>query len=152
MRRRLRKLPIDRRVLVLNRPELRGQVDSAEVGGARWRQRFGEFSGWQQGLEHLRLGGVRTPVVFVNDTVVSHRRYSRFRQWAFVREAWRAGPRSIVGLSTTPQRSDDLSIAAMVLPGWVSSYCFMLGDATLRRLALRLWDAATVTAAFGRHR
>jgi hypothetical protein len=143
--RALRKLPVDRRVLVLNRPELRASIEAEGWDVLDGDNAFGEFSGWQQGLEHLQAGGASDAIVFVNDTVVSHRRYSRFRQWAFLREAWSAGPRSIVGYTDHADNSlGDLSIDAMVLPGWVSSYCFMLGDETLRRLGWRLWDAASL--------
>lgn len=143
--RALRKLPIDRRVLVLNRPELRDGLEAPGWELLDGDNVLGEFSGWQQGLDMLQRAGGEAPVVFVNDTVVSHRRYSRFRQWAFVREAWSAGPRSIVGYTDhADDGRGDLSIDDMVLPGWVSSYCFMLGEETLRRLGGRLCDARAV--------
>ena len=105
---------------------------------------LGEFSGWQQGLDHLRRAQ-DAPVVFVNDTVASHRRFSRFRQWAFVREAWCADARCIVGFADhTDNDLGDLSIDGLVLQGWVSSYCFMLGPDALRRLDHRLWQPEAV--------
>src|SRR5207253_1477967 len=107
---------------------------------------FGEFSAWQEGLDAL---GSHHPggVLFVNDTVVAHRRFSRFRRWSLLRELACAPPRSVVGFVDHANNDiGDLRIAGMVLPGWVSSYLFWLGEETLQLLGHRLWDAEAVDA------
>lgn len=140
-----RKLPIRQRVLVLNRGD---SCESVAVPGwdvVRGSNELAEFSGWQEGLARLSETGQEDAVIFINDTVASHRRFSMFRRWAFVREAWCADRRCIVGFTDhTKNDIGDLSIAGLVLQGWVSTYCFMLGADALSRLRYRLWEPEVV--------
>jgi hypothetical protein len=140
-----------RRLVVLNEPQLRGGFAElvARPADRRWQlvdgsNCFGEFSAWQEGLDELgrhRVGGV----LFVNDTVVAHRRFSVFRRWSLLRELACAPPRGVVGFVDHANNDiGDLRIAGMVLPGWVSSFLFWLGDQTLQLLDHRLWDAEAV--------
>jgi len=135
-----------RRIAVLNDPRLRPGVAHAGWEFFDGTNSFGEFSAWQEGLDRLgpdRKGGV----LFLNDTVVAHRRFSAFRRWSLLRELGRANPRSVVGFVDHADNDiGDLRICGMVLPGWVSSYLFWLGDETLQRLDHRLWDRAAVDA------
>ncbi|HUP05752.1 MAG TPA: hypothetical protein VMU47_01285 [Caldimonas sp.] len=62
-----------------------------------------------------------------------------------MRELASANPRSVVGFVDHANNDiGDLRICGLVLPGWVSSYLFWLGEETLQRLQHRLWDAEAV--------
>jgi hypothetical protein len=138
------KLPLTHRLLVWNGSKAVGCVPKGwEV--LQGSNSMGEFSGWQEGLDHLRKSGSEDSVIFANDTIASHRRFSVFRRWALVREIWCANPRCIVGFTDHANNDiGELRICGLVLPGWTSTYCFMLGRETLDRLAYQLYDPDVV--------
>src|SRR5690242_13125809 len=139
-------IAVGRRIAVLNDPRLRGSLVRPGWELLDGSNSFGEFSAWQEGLDHLGRDRPRG-VLFLNDTVVAHRRFSAFRRWSFRRELACANPRSVVGFVDHADNDiGDLRIDGMVLPGWVSSYLFWLGAETLQRLEHRLWAPEAVDA------
>jgi hypothetical protein len=136
--RALVKLPLGRRLLVMNSQE------EVCLPATHWRRldgsnEFGEFSAWQEGLDALGHDD-DVPVIFLNDTIAFHRRFSNWRSWAFIHEARHADARCVVGFVDDADNDiGDLSIDGLVLQGWVSSYLFMLGPAALRLLGRRLY-------------
>jgi hypothetical protein len=136
-----------RKLLVLNSPPTLHDQDLAEGWQTlRGSNTLAEFSGWQEGLEHLHADGLPPgEVLFVNDTVCTHRHFSIFRAWAFERARRRALPARLVAFrDSVPGRS--LSIAGFPLDGWASTYCFALSAEALRRLEGRLYDSARLVA------
>jgi hypothetical protein len=96
-------------------------ADSLQPPGwliVRGTNALGEFSGWQQALDATVAIDADRAVLFVNDTVVSHRWFSAFRRWALVREIWCSDRPSIVGFIDHPDdRSSDLHIAELPAAG-----------------------------------
>jgi hypothetical protein len=135
------------RILVLNDLSLRGMLSTrgwTVLGGSN---RQAEFSGWQEGLECLRLLGEAKPVVFLNDTVTSHRHFSVFRKHALVAEFESAPPSAAVGfVDRATDAGDALMLAGMPADSWISTYCFRLSEVTLRSLQYRIWDPKLVEA------
>jgi hypothetical protein len=132
--------------MVCNSPAVRETVSHPDWEALDGSNALGEFSAWQEGLDQLGTG-LRDGVLFLNDTVVSHRRFSAFRRWAFVREVWRANARCVVGFVDHGEHDlGDLRIDGLVVPGWVSTYMFWIGPQTLARLGYRLWEPAVVDA------
>lgn len=128
------------RVLVCNRPGLADAVDSSGWTVLAGSNSFAEFSGWQEGLDHVSKQHSGGPVLFVNDTVNTHRLFSMFRRLSLVHELARAPSCSVVGfVDHAANDIGDLSIAGLPLCGWVSSYCFLLGEEGLARLQHRLY-------------
>ncbi|MDP9044490.1 MAG: hypothetical protein M3O01_06755 [Pseudomonadota bacterium] len=133
-----------RRILLVNNPEL---LPAAKAIAGRWEvvagsNDFGEFSAWQEGLDHL--GGDRGPVMFANDTVNTHRHFTWFRVAALRRAIAAAQGASIVGFCD--KLDGDLRIAGMPVPAWVSTYCFFLTGAALERLNSTLFQPSLVRA------
>ena len=116
--------------------------------------RDAEFSGWQEGLDVLGESAAhRSGVVFVNDSVCTHRHFSLARQIAFVRTLRTSVGCNLVGfqdsadrraLSIGPDVDLQLTIAGMELPAWTSTYCFALTWQALKKLQCRLYDPALV--------
>jgi hypothetical protein len=135
-----------RRLIVCNSPAVREAAWHPGWEALDGSNTLGEFSAWQEGLDHLGAvagGGV----LFLNDTVVAHRRFSTFRRWAFVHEVWRANPRCVVGFVVHSEHDiGDLRIDGLMLPGWFSTWLFWMGSETLARLEHRLWEPASVDA------
>ena len=137
-----------RRILVANHPALAESLQPAGWLVIRGSNALGEFSAWQEGLDATAaIDADDAAVLFVNDTVVSHRWFSAFRRWALVREIWCSDRPSVVGFIDHPDdATSDLHIGGLRLPGWISSYCFLLTPGALRRLDHRLWDPDAVGA------
>ncbi len=102
--------------------------------------RLGEFSGWQEGL--ALLDGGSNGVVFVNDTVCTHRRFSAARKASFARSVRTAADAAIVGFR---DRGDGrLSLAGLNVNAWTSTYCFMLSTKALELLGRQLYQPEVV--------
>ena len=113
-----------RRILVLNDPSYQHLLQ--EFLGI-WElvlgtNALGEFSAWQEGLDVLRPSN--KPVVFANDTVITHRTFTIFR-WLAVRRAMQQiiGP-TVIGFTNTIGTS--LLIDKMTFCRWVSTYLFVV--------------------------
>jgi hypothetical protein len=128
---------VRRRLLVLNRPDIANQVG---IPLNRWEviegtNALGEFSGWQEGLDHL--GGSQAGVIFLNDTVTTHRRFRMVRRIAMMSAIWSAPTRAMVGF--TDHGAGSFSIEGFCLNHWVSTYCFMLTSDALDALQRSLY-------------
>lgn len=133
-----RNVAIRHRILVFN-----NAAESAPETPAGWfmfhgSNDLGEFSGWQEGIDHLRGREHPAGVILVNDTVGAYRHLSVFRRWAFVREVETIAPRApggIVGfLDDADGAPDELTICGMPASPWVSSYCFALSREVMQSL------------------
>ena len=103
-----------------------------------------EFSGWQEGLEHLHTDGLpRCEVLFVNDTICTHRHFSHSRALAFALARKRPADARLIGFHDTVP-SGSLSIDGLRIDGWASTYCFALSSEALRILNGQLYDAAAL--------
>src|ERR1700751_2246056 len=69
------RLPGGRRLVVCNAPAVRLAASRPGWQVLDGSNTLGEFSAWQEGLEHLRAVP-RDGMLFLNDTVVTHRRFS----------------------------------------------------------------------------
>jgi hypothetical protein len=132
-----------RRVLVLNHPQLREPVAPYAM---RWELMFGsndlsEFSGWQEGLA-ATSSSQPTDTLFVNDTVIRHRRFSAARRGALKSAIRGAKTASFIGF--TDRIGGDLSVAGLPLDAWISTYCFAFTHDALRRLGGRLYESSQV--------
>lgn len=146
-----------RRLLVSNRPGLAQELAPLARGwqSLEGSNRLAEFSGWQEGLDHLRQGSANDRgIVFVNDSVCTHRHFTFARARAF-RHALRAseGPR-IIGFRDIPDHrvfsaalefQIRLTIAELELDAWTSTYCFALTAGALRALDHELCDPVLVS-------
>lgn len=147
-----------RRLLVLNREGLAPEVQPQAAG---WQlvagsNRHAEFSGWQEGLDLLAGSlGNKAAVVFVNDSVSTHRHFTSARGHAFLRTLEATVGRELVGFQDRPERSTisvrpdadlELTIADMTLFAWTSTYCFALTSEALQTLQCLLYDSAQVEA------
>ena len=136
-------LPVRRRLLVLNDPSLRDALradDSWEVLDGS--NRLGEFSGWQEGL--ARLDDQSRGVVFVNDTLCTHRRFSAARKASFGRAVRSTESAAIVGFRD--RGHGQLSVAGLNVSEWTSTYCFMLSTKALELLGRELYQSQVVAA------
>lgn len=162
VRRTLRTLAFTRRlnltpssapqILVLNTPSL---IDHQEIikQAKDWILVQGtneqhEISGWQEGLDYLMAVTTEpVSVLFMNDTVVSHRYFSVFRLMAFKRSISRAHSAQLIGFVDKGAPGLSFSIEGLALPRWVSTYCFFLTGEALERLRYNLWDKPVLTIA-----
>lgn len=144
------KLGVIEKVLVLNAPDLARSKDLKKAADD-WKvipgsNLLNEISGWQEGLDFLRQNhGDALSVIFVNDTVVSHRTFTRFRLSAFIRTALDASGNSVVGF-IDGREFDGFSVAGLPLTGWVSTYCFFVTHNALARLDFRILDLPVASA------
>ena len=135
--------PIRRRLLVLNNPSLRRAVQV----GTSWEivdgtNHLGEFSGWQEGL--ALLDDQSAGVVFINDSVCTHRRFSWARKESFSRSVRKSANAAFVGFRDRGQ--GEFSVAGMNVNEWTSTYCFMLSTKGLELLGRRLYQSDLVAA------
>lgn len=137
-------LSIDRRILVWN-----GAATASPPAPQGWdlvggSNRLAEFSGWQEGIEHV--GGTGDgAVLLANDTLGSHRHPSFARRWALRAELRRSAGGHLVGFSDLASPPPgELRIGGLRLDGWLSTYCFSTPPALLRKLGGRLFDFAEV--------
>ena len=120
---------VHRRVLVLNNDLL---ATSAKARASGWEVIQGsnvlaEFSGWQEGwaaCDRARVspGGV----IFVNDSVVTHRHFTTARRLALVRSIRNASGATLVGFRDRVGGS--LVVANLRVNSWASTYCFLISD------------------------
>jgi len=137
-----------RPVLVLNDERLRAQLPTTKVS---WdvivgSNRMAEFSGWQEGLDRLweRSGGFDHGVIFVNDSVVTHRRFRLPRLFATRWSMRSAHGAALVGFRDAV--GSHFSIGDLDFDDWTSTYCFALTQQALERLEFRLYDSHKVQA------
>lgn len=133
------------KILVLNHPslalnqEIRRQALGWSILSGTNDQH--EISGWQEGLNHLiAYKGKQIPVLFLNDTVVSHRYFSIFRLIALIWSINQATNEQLIGFIDWTPRGMLYSINGLILPGWVSTYCFFLTPEALAKLKYTIWD------------
>jgi hypothetical protein len=131
------------RVLVLNNALEKFDLPSQGWDLVDGSNRLGEFSGWQEGLSFVKKNDdARDGVVFANDTICTHRHFTRFRKAAFTKALnLAAGPALIGFRDTAPPES---SIAGMSVPSWVSTYCFALTRPAIDSLNWSLYDERSV--------
>jgi hypothetical protein len=136
---------VRRRILVLNNEAL---TATASAFTPRWELVGGsnglaEFSGWQEGLT-VRDAAERAPagVIFVNDSVVTHRHFTSARRLALVGSVSHAPTAALVAFRD--QVRGELAVAGFGLDSWASTYCFALTTEALRRLDGRLYDPEIV--------
>lgn len=135
---------VRRKVLVLNNPAM---TDRANVPND-WEviegsNQFSEFSGWQEGLRHVQpLEGSSAGVVFINDSVVTHRHFTKAQKMALV-GSLRQLPRGTL-LGFKDHIEGDLSLGSLPLDGWVSTYCFVLDLEALHQLDYKLYESNVV--------
>ena len=130
---------VGRFILVVNRPELE-ELLAGRIG-TRWEivrgsNELAEFSGWQEGLDYLGTDSDR--VIFLNDTVTTHRLLTIGRKLSMVKAFQTASGASIVGKMDFTKGFFEL--AGLQLGSWISTFCFMLTSAALRRMNYRLYD------------
>lgn len=137
-----------RPVLVLNDERLRAQLPAT---GLSWEviagsNRLAEFSGWQEGLDRLQMrpDGLGHSVVFVNDTVVTHRSFRWPRLFALRRSLHRVRGPAMVGFGD--RVGGHFAIGDLDFDEWVSTYCFGLTSEALERLGFRICDLDRVQA------
>lgn len=138
-----------RRVCVVNDPELVGPARQRAIG---WdvvpgSNEFGEFSAWQEGLDHLGADAIDRPVLFANDTVDTHRHFSWWRVAALQRSMARAGDPAIVGFFDAVPGT--LTVAGLPIEKWVSTYSFYLTRGALQRLQFRVIRPDLIRACVG---
>lgn len=131
---------VDRFVLVLNRPDL-AELLAGRIA-SKWEivlgtNQLAEFSGWQEGLDHLGTDSDR--VIFLNDTVTTHRILTLGRKLSMVKAFRTVAGASIVGVMDPGKGSFEL--AGLQVGAWISTFCFMLTSAALKVLDYRLYDA-----------
>lgn len=129
--------PNERRILVVNDPELVDRVVSQCRG---WEivagsNALGEFSAWQEGLD--RLGRPDSSVMFANDTLNTHRHFTAFRTLALMKTVDAARGATLVGFRDRIEGGPQF-VAGVPLDGWVSTYCFFLTAEALHRLDFRV--------------
>lgn len=137
-----------RMVLVLNNDVLRSKLVANHPA---WEVLIGsndlaEFSGWQEGLSHLRQSaesGSRG-VIFVNDTVTTHRYVSPARTRAIQQSIYGAEGAELVGFRDSA--GSEFMIGDLALDDWASTYCFALTNDALDRLSFQLYDIGSVKA------
>lgn len=92
-----------------------------------------EFAGWHAGLE--ALSAYSGPVLFLNDTLCAHHRWSRFDRWRLLRALQGAtAQRPNFCLGEINRGSQPLSLLGRPLPFWLSTYCFCLGPTLLEQV------------------
>jgi hypothetical protein len=141
----LRGLNVVHRVLVDNHPHEIGSL-YAQSEASGWRVVHGsntehEFSGWQEGLDTLLAhADDALHVVFMNDTVASHRFFSRGRMRALRRSlaAMKPGSARLVGF--THPANGVFSVDGKAFQRWVSTYCFALSPRALQALGRRIFE------------
>lgn len=136
---------VRRRILVFNNDVL---AAVAEANAPRWERvdgsnALGEFSGWQEGLAWRDLAD-KAPagVIFVNDSVVTHRHFTSARRLALVASIKSAPPAALVGFRD--QVGGALAVAGLGVRSWASTYCFALTSEALGRLDGRLYEPDVV--------
>lgn len=141
------RLPVRRRMLVLNSAICLSAAATAGWQTMRGSNDFGEFSGWQEGIDSFRSPDGSTSVLFANDTLGARRHLSLFRRWALRSEVRSASAASAVGFTDDAHDLPaGMSILGLPLNGWMSTYCFLLTSGALRALGGRLYDAAEVAS------
>lgn len=135
---------VQRKILVLN-----SRMDLTVVDARSWEvvegsNLLGEFSGWQEGLSHRKIGVPATSgVIFVNDSVVTHRHFSGARRRALVRAIKSAPHNAMIGF--TDQLNGTLSVLGFQLDSsWVSTYCFALTTRALSGIDGKLFELSSV--------
>ncbi len=125
-----------RRVIVINDRRLFKELESAGHGWelVEGTNSMGEFSAWQEGLNHL--GSHEETVVLANDTVSTHRHFTWLRAGAFRFSLFRARGSAIVGF--TDSLPSTVVVAGLPISLWVSTYCFALTAPALRALQYRV--------------
>lgn len=138
------RLSIKHKVLVANSPTI--AQDPAIIGKANdWQivhgsNQLNEISGWQEGLDHLRKSvGEEISAAFINDTVVSHRTFTRFRLSAFVKTILHSQHKGLIGFIDGREFSG-FSLDNIPISGWVSTYCFFLSCDALNKLEYKILD------------
>lgn len=131
---------VRRRVLVLNRPELASELD---LDRSAWEivvgtNTHGEFSGWQEGL--ARLAEPERGVIFLNDTVTTHRRFTHARAAALLGTLRSLDGPALVGFLDRGTGVYDYRIAGVPFDCWASTYCFALSRSALTLLGGKLFE------------
>jgi|KBSMisStaDraftv2_1062788.scaffolds.fasta_scaffold133001_2 hypothetical protein len=131
---------VRRRVLVLNRPDLTSELD---LDRSTWEivlgtNTHGEFSGWQEGL--ARLGEPERGVIFMNDTVTTHRRFTHARAAALLGTLRSLDGPALVGFLDRGKGVYDYRIAGVRFDCWASTYCFALSRSALGLLENKLFE------------
>lgn len=136
---------VRRRILVLNNEALAAVADA---NAPRWERvngsnALGEFSGWQEGLA-WRNSAHKAPagVIFVNDSVVTHRHFTSARRRALVASIETAPRAALVGFRD--QVGGTLAVAGLEVRSWASTYCFALTSEALGRLGGHLYEPDVV--------
>lgn len=138
-------MPLGHRVLVLNdacllqNSEIRAQqAEWAIIPGSNAQM---EFSGWQEGLRWLqqRRKGRRS-VLLVNDTVTTHRHFSRFRWLAFRRALAKVRGAVVIGFTDRLPNQEPFSVMELQAERWISTYIVYLSSSALERLQYQLWS------------
>lgn len=132
------------KVLVLNDPSLIKDVDVIKRMG-EWVPILGtnelhEFSGWQDGIDYIASKYcIDFPIVFVNDTVNTHRYFSFFRKKAFLK-SFASNSDSFLGFTSRMAKSNNFILDGVEMHLWVSTYMFCLSPNILFALDYKLYD------------
>jgi hypothetical protein len=134
----LNRFPADERLIILNKASLQASTVLQNTA-KRWQiilgsNSSGEFSGWQEGLDHLDRQGRFDRYIFANDTVVSHRKYTWVRHLAFQHELSRRS--SCFGFTNSVKST--FYIENMPLKRWISTYLFCFNNSTLDQINRQL--------------
>ena len=140
----LHRISASKRLIVVNNKELfgSGALDSYQGG---WEQIQGsnsaaEFSGWQEGLTYLDQNETYDLYIFANDTVVTHRRYTWIRHFAFQYQIRKSTP--CIGFINTS--SINFKIEEVQFNRWISTYLFCLSNEVLHTIKRRIDNSESV--------
>ncbi len=128
-----------RRILVCNDARLADTLSTRLLRGweiLRGSNVLGEFSGWQEGIDHL--GRTGRGVLLANDSITVHVRSTPARRLALSLCLRRADGASVVGF--LDRVAGDFAVKGLPLESWVRTNCFGLTPAALDALSYTIFD------------
>lgn len=128
-----------KKIVVYNSSDVRLSDFDNSWTALRGSNHAGEFSAWQEGLD-WSLENSQKPkhgYIFVNDTVNSHRKFTRIR-FHFLKSCIKQNTKHAVGFTDELHERETFSIYGLSGDRWMSTYCFYLGNEAIEKIDFKV--------------